>query len=180
MALMTAAVAASPIPSAPIALAAGAVYGHTAGTIYVAVGAAIGALIAFGLARWLGRDAVERWLGGRLKSGFLGSQTALMGTVFLSRLMPFVSFDLISYAAGLSRLRLWRFALATFAGIVPASFALAHFGRTAMDDGGQTAAVIALSLGLLTLGSVTIATLRQRRVMRSRMPPPTSAESQAE
>lgn len=180
MALLTAAVVASPIPSAPIALAAGAVYGHTAGTIYVAVGAEIGALVAFALARWLGRDVVERWLGEKLESGFLGSQTALMWTVFLSRLMPFVSFDLISYAAGLSRLRLWRFALATFAGIVPASFALAHFGSTAMDDGGQTAAIIALSLGLLTLGSVTVATLRQRHVMRNRMPPAASAESQGE
>ena len=37
--LMTVAIVASPIPSAPIALAAGAAYGHTFGTILVVLGA---------------------------------------------------------------------------------------------------------------------------------------------
>ena len=37
--LMTVAIVATPIPSAPIALAAGAAYGHTIGTIYIVIGA---------------------------------------------------------------------------------------------------------------------------------------------
>ena len=45
---------ASPIPSAPVALAAGAAYGHVWGTVQVVIGAELGALIAFGLARVLG------------------------------------------------------------------------------------------------------------------------------
>ncbi len=52
--LMTLAVVASPIPSAPIALAAGAAYGHLWGTVQVVIGAELGALIAFGLS--LDRD----------------------------------------------------------------------------------------------------------------------------
>src|SRR3546814_13814452 len=40
--LMTVAVVASPIPSAPIALAAGAAYGHLWGTVPVVIGAEIG------------------------------------------------------------------------------------------------------------------------------------------
>ncbi len=48
--LMTVAVVASLIPSAPIALAAGAAYAHLWGTVQVVIGAALGALIAFGLA----------------------------------------------------------------------------------------------------------------------------------
>ena len=63
---MTLAILVSPIPSAPIALAAGAAYGHTWGTLYVLAGAELGALLAFGLARVLGRDALQRWLGARL------------------------------------------------------------------------------------------------------------------
>lgn len=47
IALMTVAVVASPIPSAPIALAAGAAYGHVWGTVQVVIGAELGALIAF-------------------------------------------------------------------------------------------------------------------------------------
>jgi uncharacterized membrane protein YdjX (TVP38/TMEM64 family) len=92
--LMALAVVASPLPSAPIALAAGAAYGHLWGTVQVALGAEIGALIAFGLARALGRDALRRLFGERVDAGLLGSQNALTGTVFVSRLMPFVSFDM--------------------------------------------------------------------------------------
>ena len=90
-------------------------------------------MIAFGLARVLGHDVVRRVFGDRIDAGLLGSQTALTATVFASRLMPFVSFDMISYAAGLSRLHAWRFALATLAGIIPASFLLAHFGGEAVS-----------------------------------------------
>ncbi|WP_207903863.1 hypothetical protein [Martelella mediterranea] len=61
--LMTIAIVATPIPSAPIALAAGAAYGHTLGTVYIVAGAELGALVAFGLARVLGRDVLVGWLG---------------------------------------------------------------------------------------------------------------------
>jgi uncharacterized membrane protein YdjX (TVP38/TMEM64 family) len=94
--LMTVAVVASPIPSAPIALAAGAAYGHLWGTVQVVIGAELGALIAFGLSRVLGHDGLRRVFGDRVDAGLLGSQTALTATVFASRLMPFVSFDMIS------------------------------------------------------------------------------------
>lgn len=148
--LMTVAVVASPIPSAPIALAAGAAYGHLWGTLQVVIGAELGALIAFGLARVLGHDVLRRVFGDRMDAGLLGSQTALTATVFASRLMPFVSFDMISYAAGLSRLHAWRFALATLAGIVPASFLLAHFGGEAVSGDLGRATWAVLGLGLVT------------------------------
>lgn len=148
--LMTLAVVASPIPSAPIALAAGAAYGHIWGTALVVIGAELGALIAFALARILGHDVLRRVFGDRVDVGLLGSQTALTTTVFASRLMPFVSFDMISYAAGLSRLHAWRFALATLAGIIPASFLLAHFGGEAVSGDLGRATWAVLGLGLLT------------------------------
>lgn len=148
--LMTLAVVASPIPSAPIALAAGAAYGHVWGTAYVVVGAELGALIAFGLARVLGRDALKHLFGTSVDAGLLGSQNALTGTVFISRLIPFVSFDMISYAAGLSCLHAWRFALATLAGIIPASFLLAHVGIEAASGDMSQATWTVLGLGLVT------------------------------
>lgn len=148
--LMTVAVVASPIPSAPIALAAGAAYGHLWGTVQVVIGAELGALIAFGLARILGHDVLRRVFGDRVDAGLLGSQTALMATVVASRLMPFVSFDIISYAAGLSKLNSWRFALATLAGIIPASFLLAHFGGEAVSGDLGRATWAVLGLGLVT------------------------------
>lgn len=159
--LMVVAVVASPIPSAPIALAAGAAYGHTNGTIYIVIGAETGALIAFGLARFLGRGVVLKWFGDKADMGLLGSQNALTATVLLSRLMPFISFDLISYAAGLSALHFWRFALATLAGIIPASFLLAHFGGEVASGDMGAATWLVLLLGLITGAPLIWAALKK-------------------
>ncbi len=158
--LMTLAIVMSPIPSAPIALAAGAAYGHLWGTVYVATGAELGALAAFGIARLAGYEVVRAWLGQRITAGplarFMGSQNALMAAVFVSRLLPFLSFDAISYAAGLTPLAAWRFALATLFGIVPASFVLAHFGGELASANLQRAGLAVLALGAITLVPVAV------------------------
>lgn len=163
VALMILAILVSPIPSAPIALAAGALYGHTWGTVYVALGAGLGALAAFGLARLLGRDTLQRWLGSRLPNARLGSQNALMVIVFVSRLLPFISFDVVSYAAGFTALTWWRFALATLAGILPASFLLAHFGGEMATGELDRILYAVLALGLLTLVPLAVHMVRERR-----------------
>lgn len=147
--LMLVAVVITPIPSAPIALASGALYGHAWGALYVAIGAELGAMIAFVITRWVGATTVKRWLGERLNVSLLGSQNTLMLLVFVSRLLPFVSFDIVSYAAGLTVLRVWRFALATFAGIVPASFLLAHFGGEMASGNAERIVWAAALLGVL-------------------------------
>ena len=163
VALMTLAILVSPIPSAPIALAAGALYGHTWGTTYIALGAELGALAAFGLARLLGRDALQRWFGDRLPKTRLGSQGALMTIVFVSRLLPFISFDVVSYAAGFTTLSWWRFALATLAGIVPASYLLAHFGGEMATGELDRIMYAVLALGLLTIVPFAVQYLRERK-----------------
>ena len=163
VALMTVAIVASPLPSAPVALAAGAAYGHTFGTVLVVLGAELGAIAAFLLARGLGRPFVEKHVGHKLGEGFLGSQNTLTFLVFGSRLLPFLSFDMISYAAGLSKLHFWRFAVATLAGIIPASFLLAHVGSEAMNGDARTATWTAAALGCFTALSLVFAIWRDRR-----------------
>lgn len=164
--LMTIAIVMSPIPSAPIALAAGAAYGHLWGAVYVAIGSGTGALIAFAIARLIGYDALRAWLGARVPTGvlhrFMTSQNALMAAVFATRLMPFLSFDIISYAAGLTPLTAWRFAVATLLGIIPASFLLAHFGDELASGDLHRAALTVLALGMITLLPVAWKAVPQR------------------
>lgn len=162
VALIALAVLVSPLPSAPVALASGALYGHSWGTLYVLLGAELGALGAFSLARLLGREALQRWLGHRLPKTRLGSQGSLMTIVFVSRLLPFISFDVVSYAAGLTSLSLWRFALATLAGVLPASFLLAHFGGEMVAGELDRMLYAALALGLLTAIPLAAYALRTR------------------
>ncbi len=165
--LMTAAIVLSPIPSAPIALAAGAAYGHTWGTIYVLIGAEAGALIAFAIARLFDFDIVEKFVKKGSSIQLLGSQNTLMAIVFVSRLLPFISFDVVSYAAGLTALKFWRFAVATLAGIVPAAFFLAHFGAAMVSADERRIGIAALALGLVTGIPIAVMIVRKRRRKRS-------------
>ena len=166
MFLMMLAILISPIPSAPIALAAGAAYGHGWGTLYVLLGAEAGALAAFGVARLVGHDTVHRWFGDRLSVGMLGSQNALMLIVFVSRALPFMSFDMVSYAAGLTVISAWRFAIATLAGVAPISFLLAHFGSEMVTGDAASILLSALALGVLTLIPVIVELVRERIARR--------------
>lgn len=156
IALMAIAVIINPIPSAPIALASGAVFGHTWGTIYVVAGAAIGAAGAFWIARLLGQELLVRLFGKKIMLGWLGSQNILMALVFVSRLIPFLSFDLVSYGAGLTQIKAWRFLLATLLGLVPASFLLAHFGGEMAATDLNEAMLLILLLGGVTIIPVVL------------------------
>ena len=152
--LMSIAIVLNPLPSAPIALTAGAVYGHTLGTIYVVTGAELGAILAFAIARWAGYDLTRRFFGEAGALQRINSQNTLTALVFVSRLIPFMSFDLVSYAAGLSPIKPWRFALATLLGLIPVSFALAHFGAEIGNGDYRTLVGIILVIGLLTIAPI--------------------------
>ncbi|GAB3530709.1 TVP38/TMEM64 family protein [Photobacterium alginatilyticum] len=136
----------SPLPSAPIAMAAGAIYGHFEGTIYVFVGSLIGASAAFGVARVLGLQAAHAWLDQRFPDWKLGDQKRLMWLVMVTRLMPFMSFDLVSYVAGVTVLSYGRFLLATAVGILPACFLLAYLGEAAIEQSFTLNVVVVIGL----------------------------------
>ena len=135
--LLALAVVISPIPSGPIAMAAGAFYGTVEGGALTAIGAILGATIAFSLSRWLGYHPLSashhpfaNWIT-RPRTQF-----KLALAVLVSRLIPFISFDAVSYVAGLTSLKLGNFAIATTLGVLPASFAFAALGAgmTTLDN----------------------------------------------
>ena len=150
VAIMALAIIVSPIPSGPIGVAAGALYGTLLGGICVIIGAFLGACLAFTAARYLGFDAIRKSQNRLLKSiAAPRSQWSLMTIIFASRLIPFISFDAVSYAAGLTTLTFPRFAIATLLGVIPVSFVLTAIGA-GMADAEMSSPLLAL-IGGITL-----------------------------
>ncbi len=128
IAMMGVAVVVSPIPSLPFDIVAGRYFGPLLGTLYSATGALIGAAVSFQIARWLGRELLERYLGGHINFCATCSDRLVARIVFLSRLLPVVSFDLVSYGAGLTKVSFRVFCLATLLGMLPLTFLYNYFG----------------------------------------------------
>ena len=127
--LMMIAVVTGLFPGAIVAFTAGAVYGHTWGTIFVIIGAEFGAVLAFAIARSAGRKTIQRWFGHSASSFRTGSKFTLLGVVMLSRPLAFFSLDGIAFVAGLSKLNAWHFIMATLVANVPLAFLMGHFGK---------------------------------------------------
>jgi uncharacterized membrane protein YdjX (TVP38/TMEM64 family) len=109
-----------PFPAQILTFTIGAVYGPVGGVILSWVAAMAGAAVAFGLARWGGRPLAERFVPRAYLVKFdtwveRYGVRALLGL----RLIPLVSFDLMNYAAGLSRVPWWTFLWTTGLGILP-------------------------------------------------------------
>ena len=118
-----------PFPAELLACANGIIYGPLWGTVITWTGAMLGAAIAFGLARKLGRPFVERMVA-RRNWEVLDDWTAVNGwqVVLISRFIPVIAFNLINYAAGLTRLTWWQFIWTTGLGILPLTVLMVVMG----------------------------------------------------
>jgi uncharacterized membrane protein YdjX (TVP38/TMEM64 family) len=109
-----------PFPAEVIAIANGMIYGPFWGVVITWTGAMLGALLAFGLARSLGRPFVERVVARRNWHSIDEWAAARGGRIVLiARFVPLIAFNLINYAAGLARISWWTFSWATGVGILP-------------------------------------------------------------
>jgi uncharacterized membrane protein YdjX (TVP38/TMEM64 family) len=133
--IMSLAVIISPVPSLPMDLAAGAFFGPLLGTVYSVIGASTGAVISFMISRFLGRNLIERFLGGHINFCTQCSDRILTKIVFFSRMLPFISFDIVSYGAGLTKMSLMNFIISTFFGTIPLTFIYNYFGSVFIFSG---------------------------------------------
>lgn len=141
----------SPIPAFLITLSNAAIFGWLWGAVLSWTSSMAGAALCFYIAKILGRDVVAK----------LTSNTALESldgffekygkyTIVVCRLLPFVSFDLVSYAAGLTSMKFWPFFLATGIGQMPATIVYSYIGQNFGGGGKQ------LFVGLMLLFAITI------------------------
>lgn len=118
-----------PFPAELLTMANGMVYGTARGVIITWTGAMLGAYTAFGLTRWLGRPFINRWVPAKYKNKMdewsleEGSKALL-----IARMIPVISFNVINYAAGLTKVSLWTFSWTTGIGILPMTILMVILG----------------------------------------------------
>ena len=118
-----------PFPAEFVAMANGMLYGPLWGTLITWTGAMLGAYLAFGLARWLGRPFVETVIAERHHRTIdRWAERQGGGVLLFSRFVPVISFNLINYAAGLTSISWWTFTWATGLGILPLTFLMVAMG----------------------------------------------------
>jgi len=118
-----------PFPAEMLALCAGAVFGTVLGSVLIWVGAMIGALLAFAISRRLGRSMVKHYLSEQ-RYAALDKWTQDQGTftLLISRFIPVIAFNLINYAAGLTKVSVWTFVWTTAVGILPITVLSVYLG----------------------------------------------------
>lgn len=127
---------AAPIPAFFITLANAVIWGWVKGAILSWTSAMAGAALCFWIARFYGREAAE----------IFATKMALddvekffekygSKTILVARLLPFVPFDPISYAAGLTPMGFWQFFIATGIGQLPATIVYSYAAAKSSNPG---------------------------------------------
>ena len=113
---------AAPLPAFLITFANASLFGWWKGAILSWSSAMAGAAVCFYIAKILGRDVAEKLTS---KTGLEQIDTFFerygKNTILICRLLPFVSFDIVSYAAGLTSMSFVSFFVATGIGQLPAT-----------------------------------------------------------
>lgn len=165
------------VPASVLTLAAGAIFGIVWGTIYTLIGASIGAIAGFLIARYAARGMVERRLADNARFVAIDRAVGAEGLkiVTLLRLSPVFPFSLLNYALGLTQVRLADYLIGMI-GIVPGTLLYVYYGKIGGDlaafaggarPNGGVASDALLIVGLAATIAVTVLITRAaRRALR--------------
>lgn len=161
------------VPGSVLTLAAGAIFDLLPGTLYVFIAATVGSALAFLLARYVARGAIEQRLARNER--FAAVDRAIGGQglkiVFLLRLSPVFPFTPMNFLLGLTRVRFRDYVMAS-AGMIPGTLLYVYYGKIA-GDVVQVAGGVApergpaewalLAVGLVATLAVTMVITRAAR-----------------
>jgi uncharacterized membrane protein YdjX (TVP38/TMEM64 family) len=162
------------VPSSPLTMAAGAIFGPTVGTATASLASTTGAAVSFLISRYLARGLVTRKLGGHPRFAAIDREVSRSGVliVALLRLSPAVPFGLQNYLYGLTGIRFGPYVLTSWAAMLPGTLMYAYIGylgRASLDSAvvtGRTrsrAEWAFLAVGLIATVAVTIVVTRLAR-----------------
>ena len=145
----------APLPAFMITLSNAAIFGWWQGAILSWSSAMVGAALCFFLARGLGRDVVEKIAGrGALASveGYFKKHGTK--TILVCRLLPFVSFDAVSYFAGLTQLTVKQWLLIVAVGRLPSLITSTATGAAAGEKNYVLTVVMLAVTAVLTVAGI--------------------------
>lgn len=123
------------LPASLLSLGAAAAWGFWRGFGVVWIGANLGAMLGFGLARYVARDWFERRLKNHPALAQIDRAVGEGGwrVVLLTRLPPVSPFSVLNYAYGLTPVRFKDFVIGTVIGMVPGTMAYIYLGTILGD-----------------------------------------------
>lgn len=153
----------SPIPAFLITLSNAAIFGWVKGAILSWTSSMVGAVMCFYISRILGRDVAVKFTG---REGLKQVDTFFEDygkyAILVARLLPFISFDIVSYAAGLTSMSLPAFVIATGLGQLPATIVYSYVG------GSLTGGAQKLMIALLLLFALSIVIYAGKKYMNDK------------
>lgn len=157
------------LPGSILTITGGALFGPVWGTFYSLTGATLGATLAFLVARYLASDWVARKAGGRLKQLIDGVEAESWRFIAFVRLVPLFPFNLLNYALGLTRIKLFHFIVTSYICMLPGSIAFTYLGYAGREAAAGSAGSI--QKGLLALGLLALIVFLPRLIRRMRRTP---------
>ncbi len=153
------------VPGSALTLGAGAIFGLWLGAVTVIVGANLGALCSFLLARTFLREKVERWAKANPRFAALDAAIGREGfrVVLLSRLSPVFPFTLLNYLLGLTKVRTSSYVAANLIGMLPGTFLYIYLGATAREALSGSSGLLVKAVGLLATIAVVVLITRAAR-----------------
>jgi uncharacterized membrane protein YdjX (TVP38/TMEM64 family) len=123
------------IPPMVLYMAGGIMFGPFLGGLYGLIGNILGAGMAFQISRHWIREHVQQKVPNRVKKKFdRASEKHGPLAVFILRINPLTTTDLVSYIAGISKMKFWKFLLSTAIGLTPLIFVESYLGESIKDN----------------------------------------------
>ena len=145
------------LPSTPLNLTGGAIFGSVWGTVWTSIAAILAAVLSFGFSRTIGRKLVEQKLAGKWESLDREMYQGGFFYMFAIRLLPLIPYGIVNFAAGLTSIKFRDYFFGTLLGTVPGilPFVMMGAGLTALKQGDVLPMLVALALTGMLIGAAT-------------------------
>ena len=157
------------LPSTPLNLTGGAIFGIWWGTLWTTIAALVAAIAAFAFTRTVGRELVSRKLVGRWSAVDAEIRLGGLFYMFAIRLLPIIPYGLVNFAAGLTAIKFKDYFVGTLLGTIPGvlPFVMMGAGINQLSQGNILPLMFAFALTGLLVGGATWYRRRRQNLPRN-------------